>query len=163
MAWRLVQLTESEQQLVRHERFHHPHPGIQRRFEVIWLLHCGQLQAQVCQIAGVSLKTVDRILRDYSERGLDGVRRWDCTGPTSKLQAHAATLEQMFRDHPPRTIAEAAELIEQATGIRRGPTQVRAFLKRLGLKWRRIGAVPIPPKKVWTNMSPIKLSSTPNS
>jgi transposase len=37
---------------------------------------------------------------------------------------------------------------QQQTGIRRGLTQVRHFLKgRLGLRWRKVGAIPVPPKK----------------
>src|SRR5208337_3816688 len=48
---------------------------------------------------------------------------------------------------PVCTIAEACDRIEKLTGIRRSPTQVRKFLKDLGLKWQRIRAVPVPPKK----------------
>ena len=41
-----------------------------------------------------------------------------------------------------------AEYIEQQTGVRRGLSQVRHFLKdRLGLRWRKTGAIPVPPKK----------------
>ena len=45
------------------------------------------------------------------------------------------------------TIAEACDRIEKLTGIRRSPTQVRQFLKDLGLKWQRIRAIPVPPNK----------------
>src|SRR3954467_12045723 len=39
-------------------------------------------------------------------------------------------------------------MIAEQTGIRRGLSQVRHFLKdRLGLRWRRTGAIPVPPKK----------------
>ena len=39
-------------------------------------------------------------------------------------------------------------LIEQQTGVRRGLSQVRHFLKdRLGLCWRKTGAIPVPPQK----------------
>lgn len=44
--------------------------------------------------------------------------------------------------HPPATVAEAAEKIFQLTGIRRKPTQVRRFLKHLGMKPRRVAALP---------------------
>jgi hypothetical protein len=53
-----------------------------------------------------------------------------------------------FRRQPPRSVAEAAQRIEQFTGILRKPTQVRAFLRNtLGLHWRKVAAVPLPPKK----------------
>ena len=44
--------------------------------------------------------------------------------------------------HPPATVAEAAEKIAELTGVRRKPTQVRQFLKRLGMKPRKVAAIP---------------------
>ena len=39
-------------------------------------------------------------------------------------------------------------IIEQQTGVRRGLSQVRHFLKgRLGLRRRKTGAIPVPPQK----------------
>jgi transposase len=58
------------------------------------------------------------------------------------LDAHAATLETYFKDHPPRTVAEAQQAIKAQTGIERSPTQVQAFMKRLGMKCRKVGYVP---------------------
>jgi hypothetical protein len=43
-------------------------------------------------------------------------------------------------------VKEAQQVIAQRTGIRRGQTQVRRFLHRLGLQPRRVAAVPLPPK-----------------
>src|SRR5205823_5532870 len=61
---------------------------------------------------------------------------------------HAASLEEHFLEHPPRSAKHAQAVIEQRTGIRRGLTQVRRFLKDgLGLAWRMAGAIPVPPKK----------------
>jgi transposase len=58
------------------------------------------------------------------------------------LDAHATTLETYFKVHPPRTVAEAQHAIQAQTGIERSPTQVQAFLKRLGMKCRKVGYVP---------------------
>lgn len=58
------------------------------------------------------------------------------------MDAHAATLETYFKDHPPRTVAEAQQAIKTQTGIERSPTQVQAFMKRLGMKCRKVGYVP---------------------
>ena len=62
--------------------------------------------------------------------------------PTSALLEHQATVEAYFRQHPPATIAEAAAAIERLTGIRRKPTQVRAFLQKIGLKRLKTYSVP---------------------
>jgi len=42
----------------------------------------------------------------------------------------------------PKTCAEAAGKIEEITGIRRCNTQVRVFLKKRGVRYRKVGSVP---------------------
>ena len=51
-----------------------------------------------------------------------------------------------FEKQPATTIAEACERIFQLTGLRRGPSRAK-FLKDLGLKFYRVRAIPVPPKK----------------
>jgi hypothetical protein len=62
--------------------------------------------------------------------------------PQSQLVEHKRTLEEYFRAHPPATSAEAAARIEELTGIKGGPTQTREFLKKLGMKPRKVGQIP---------------------
>ena len=65
--------------------------------------------------------------------------------PAGVLAGHRPTLEAEFRDRPPHTVAEACDRVERLTGVRRGPTQVRRFLREgLGLRWRKVAAVPVP-------------------
>lgn len=49
---------------------------------------------------------------------------------TSELMDHRESWEASFRHHPPHTVAEACQRIQDETGIERRPTQVRAFLKK---------------------------------
>ena len=51
-------------------------------------------------------------------------------GHESALEAHASLIEQELEKHPPQSSHEAGALIEKLTGIKRSPTQVRAFLKK---------------------------------
>ena len=89
----------------------------------------------------------------YRDGGLDGLRRWDVTGPVSDMAAYRDAIRESLTEPPVRTVAEACERIDQLTGLRRGPTQVRKFLKGLGLKWQRVRAIPVPPKKTWPSTS----------
>jgi transposase len=59
------------------------------------------------------------------------------------MQAHHDTLEDYFREHPPATIPQAVKVIEQLTGLKRSPTQVGIFLKKLGLKRLKTYAIPV--------------------
>lgn len=115
---------------IRHERFHHPHPRVQLKMEVLWLLSQKLSQVRVAELAGVGRRTVERYLDEYRRGGLDAVRQVQFRKPSSALAEHAGTLEDYFLEHPPRSTAEAQAAIERLTGIRRGLTQVRAFLKK---------------------------------
>jgi transposase len=55
---------------------------------------------------------------------------------------HRERLEAYFKEHPPATIKPARAVIAEQTGIERSPTQVRGFLRRLGLQCRKVGQLP---------------------
>jgi transposase len=151
MSWLRVQLTAEQQQIVNAERESHPQEHVRRKMLVLWLLHCGISRAKAAEVAGLGRATVQRYVAAFRAGGLDGLRQWGVTGPVSDLAAHRDLIREEFTRQPARSIAEACERIEQRTGIRRQPTQVRKFLKTMGLKWQRVRAVPVPPKKLSTN------------
>ena len=156
-------MAEDEQRIVNEERELHPELHVRRKMLVLWSLHCGLKQAQAANVAGVGLATVSRYVAAYRNGGLDGLRQWNVQGPVSDLAAHHETIRQAFEQQPVSTTAEACMRIEQLTGLKRGQTQVRRFLKGLGMKWQRIRAIPVPPKKTWRSMSPSRpCFTTPN-
>jgi transposase len=160
MAWFRIELTEEQQRIVNAERDSHPLEHVRRKMLVLWLLHCGLTRQKAAEVSGTGRATVQRYVAAFKEGGLDGLRAWDVTGPVSDLQAHRDRIKEEFTRTPVRSTAEACERIERLTGIRRQPTQVRKFLKDLGLKWRRVRAIPIPPKKTSRNTSKTRLSSS---
>jgi transposase len=127
---RLTFSAEAQQALHR-ERFEHPHPRVQQRLEVLWLISQGLVYAEVARLAGVSEATVDRYVAAYRRGGLDALRQlnWG-KAPTSALLEYQESLEESFRRQPPQTVAEACQRIKDETGLERRPTQVRAFLKK---------------------------------
>jgi transposase len=74
------------------------------------------------------------------------------------MAAYRDLIRESFEKQPVRTVAEACERVFQLTGLRRGPSQVRKFLKDLGLKFQRVRMVPVPPKKTWPSTSPSRPS-----
>jgi transposase len=163
MAWLRVQLTEEQQRIVNEERSSHPNPRIREKMLVLWLLHHGVTRQKAAEIVGVGRATVQRSVAAFREGGLDGLRQWNVQHRSSEMAAYRDLIRESFAKQPVRTIAEASERIYQLTGLRRGPSQVRKFLKDLGLKWQSVRPLPVPPKKTWPSTSPPKrLSSTPN-
>jgi transposase len=119
-----------DQQALHKERYEHPHPRVQQRMEVLWLISQGVIYSQAARLAGVSEATVDRYVAVYRQGGLEALREFNWCKPTSALLDHRDSLEESFRQHPPTTVAEACQRIKEETGLDRRPTQVRAFLKK---------------------------------
>ena len=143
---RSIPFSAADVEALAHDRYHHPDPRVQRKVEVLWLKHKGLTHDAIADLAGVSRSSVQRYLDEYLQGGLEQIRRCPWTGPASGLDEHRQSLEAHFRQHPPRSLKEAQDTIQRRTGIRRGLTQVRRFLQRLGLKPRKVAAIPIPPK-----------------
>jgi transposase len=145
---RRFEFTEEQRQTIAHERFYHPDPAVQRRMEILWLKLHGETHERIAVLTETSRRTVQRVLDLFWNGGLEAVRQFHWHRPTSELTAHARTLEEEFRQRPPHTVAEACQRIEELTGVVRGREQVRLFLKQqLGLNWRKVAAVPVPPKQ----------------
>jgi transposase len=145
---RTITFTPEERRDLAHDRYHHPDPRVQRKMEVLWLKSHGLTHDAIATYADVSRRTVQRYLDEYLEGGLPRLHRCPGNHPQSALVDHETSLEEYFHEHPPRSTKQARAIIEQHTGVRRGLSQVRHFLKdHLGLRWRKVGAIPVPPKK----------------
>jgi transposase len=163
MAWLRVRLTEEQQRVVNEERSSHPSPRTREKMLVIWLLHHGVKRRDAAQIVGVSRATVQRYVAAFRQGGLEGLRRVNHHRRVSEMAAYRELIGQSFQERPVRTVAEACERIFELTGLRRGPSQVRKFLKDMGLKFLRVRPIPVPPKKTWPSTSrPRRLSTMTN-
>src|SRR3954471_18412725 len=126
---RTFTFTADERRALAHLRYHHPDPRVQRRIEVVWIKSHGLAHGRIAVYADVSLRTVQRYLDDYHEGGLERLCRRREHQPRAALLEHEISLEEHFEAHPVRSARQARAVIEQRTGIRRGLTQVRHFLR----------------------------------
>jgi transposase len=128
---RHFEFTDADLAQIAHDRYHHPHPRVQEKMEVLWLKSRGIGHTEIARLTGLGRRTVQRYLGEYLAGGLAECRRLKWPGQPSALHDHTATLEDYFLAHPPRSTAEAQATIEKLTGVTRGLTQVRQFLKKL--------------------------------
>jgi transposase len=147
MGWYRVQWTEEQQRVVNAERDSHPDEHVRRKMLTLWLLHHGLTREKAAEVTGIGRATAQRYVAAFRDSGLEGLRRWKVKGPVRDLAGYAPKIHAAFEEQPVATIAEACERIERLTGLRREPTQVSKFLTGLGLKWRRVRAIPVPPPK----------------
>ena len=143
---RQITFPEADVQAIAHDRYHHPDPRVQRHLEILWLKHHGLTHEDIALLADSSRSTVQRTLTAYRQGGLERIRQLPSREASGELDDHRVSLQELFSQQPPRSVKEAQHLIERHTGIRRGETQVRRFLHRLGLKPLKTIAIPIPPK-----------------
>ena len=127
---------------LHYERFNHPHPRVQLKMEAMYLRGKDFSCKDVCAICKISKWTLINYTKDFVSGGVEGLKKFDCSGRSSSLEKHAKTLKEEFRKRPPHTASEAAERIARLTGVKRKLTQVKAFLKNNGFKYRKAGHVP---------------------
>jgi len=137
-----LEFSTEEIAALHYERFHHPHPRVQLRMEAVYLKSQQLPHQEICRLAGITGNTLRAYLRAYTAGGLARLKQLNFYQPPSPLWAQRASIEQQLTAHPPATIKQARALIAAQTGIARSPTQIRAFLHRLGLKCRKVGMLP---------------------
>ncbi len=116
--------------IINRERFYHPQPHVMVRVHVPALHAKGENATRIAELLGLDRKTAQTRLQTYEKYGLDGIYRYDKHVPTSEPEGFSKLIEDELAKNPPRSSAEAGAKIAEWTGIKRSPTQVRAFLKK---------------------------------
>ena len=140
----MLRITFSEPEItdLRYERYQHPHPRVQMKMEALLLQSRNLPHHEIAACVGVSGPTLRTYFRTYLIGGIAALREVHFYQPESELERHRTTLVAHFSAHPPANATHAAAMIEELTGIKRSPTQIRIFLKKLGLKRLKTYAIP---------------------
>ncbi len=77
----------------------------------------------------------------YQAGGREALRPFNPHPHTAVWDRQATTFRETFAAQPPHPVPEAGDRIKALTGVRRGPTPVRAWLKN-GLGRRQTGPIP---------------------
>jgi transposase len=134
--------TDDERTTFDQQRFQYPDPRIQRRFEILWLHAHGKFAPEISTLVKRDRRTVRNVIKNYQEGGIDLVTKLESNHPTSELAKHKTSLIEEFTLRPPASGKEAAFRIETLTGHKRSPERVRVFMHCIGMKFRKVGAIP---------------------
>jgi len=110
--------------------------------EALWLKSQNLPHKDICRFTRISKHTLCTYLEAYKEGGINKLKEINFYKPKSILSLHTKPIETYVREHPPASINEARDKIQELTGIRRSPTQVRQFLILLGMRPRKVGMMP---------------------
>jgi transposase len=137
-----ISFGEADIEALRYWRFQHPDPRVQVRMEALYLRSQKVANGEILRLCGISKASFHRYLKAYVTGGIEQLKHFEPRRPRSALHPYRPTIEAEFQQRPPATVAEAAARIEALTGIVRKPTQVRQFLKALGMQPRKVGMIP---------------------
>jgi transposase len=137
-----IEFSTEEVEQLHYERRYHPHPRVRQRMETVYLKAVGYPHQEIGRIVAISQKTLRGYLQMYRAGGLEGLQALNFYRPQSELEDYREQLEAEFEARPAKSINEAGQRIEELSGIRRSPTQVEQFLKKLGLKRLKVGQIP---------------------
>lgn len=137
-----IDFAAKDVEALEYERLRHPHPRVQQKMWAVWMKAQARPHHEICRLVSISENTLRSYLHEFIEGGVEGLKELSFYKRTSALDAHRGSLETFFRENPPVTAAHARAEIHRMTGIRRGLTQTRHYLHRLGLGFRKVGAVP---------------------
>lgn len=110
---------------------------------VLYLRGKGLRPGPSAQAADVHLNSVTRWTKCYMAEGLSGLLAVKDYRPKSDLVTYTDQIKADFEKNPPRCASQARKRIEELTGLKRGITQIRKFLKHV-LKFRYRKFRPLP-------------------
>ena len=137
-----INLSVNESALLRDLHQNHIHPVIRQRAHVILLRSRKIPNDQVSIISGLGETTIINYVHQYIEKGISWVTTLNFRKPVSQLQSFDAEILAYFEKNPVSTISQACKEVAKLTGVTVKNTQMRAYLKKLGIKWRKVGGIP---------------------
>ncbi len=69
-----INFTQEERNQLNYERYHHPHPQVQKKMEVLYLKTQGLLHQEIRRLCQISKTTLVRYLRQYQQGGIEQLK-----------------------------------------------------------------------------------------
>ena len=137
-----LNLSKAEIQRLNYERYYYPCPHVQKRIQAVYFKTMGISNKMIGKLTGIHREIVGDWIRVYLKGGFEALCQNNYGTNKSELEKHSDGILQSFIQRPPMTAKEAKARIEELTGISRSPSQVRAFMKRHGLRYLQTGHIP---------------------
>jgi transposase len=133
-----INFTQEEVDKLHYERYHHPHALVQKKMEVLYLKSQEIKHKDICSLCKISKTTLTKYIKQYQVGGIEELKKLDYKGQPSELNQYRDLLKEHFQKNPASSVAEARDMIEKLTGIKRSLTQVREFMKRNALRYLKV-------------------------
>ena len=137
-----IELSNAEQSQLQDLQQNHIHPHIRRRALVLLLRYEKIPNDKITSITGLCENTIIDYVQLYQDGGIKRLTELHFRKPVSQLQPFDELIKTHFEKNPVATIAQACKEMEVLTGIAIKNTQMRHYLKNLGIHWRKVNSIP---------------------
>ena len=113
------------------------HNRVRKKMLAIYLKSLEFKHKDIERVCRISRPTLACYLKNYKEKGIENFKKINFYQPESDLKDHEETLKKYFEEYPPSSSNDAKEKIKELTNIERSPTQIRNFMKKIGVKFAK--------------------------
>ncbi|MGH7511239.1 MAG: helix-turn-helix domain-containing protein [Gemmatimonadales bacterium] len=106
------------------------------RTHLVQAVRSGISKAEAADVFGVSVRTVDRYLKQLAESGALAAKPIPGR-PRQISREQDAQLAAQLRAHPDVTLTQHCQLWQQAQGVRVSPATMSRAIQRLGWTWKK--------------------------
>lgn len=139
----VIELTFSEKGIEELQALQlHPHPVVRRRALILILKNQEVPHHKIAKIADVCENTVRNCFEAYQQGGIEQLKTMNFYQPQSRLKPFESVVREYFDKTPPATIAQACADIQKRTGVSLENTQMRAYIKSIGIRRRKVNSIP---------------------
>lgn len=124
-------ISEAEMTTLKYYKKYHTSWLIRLRMQVVEL-RCRRMAAKdIVQLLDVHPSSITNWVKMYIADGVKGLLKVESYRPQSDLVTYRDQILEAFKKQAPTSIGQAAKRITQLTGLSRGLTQIRYFLKNV--------------------------------
>jgi transposase len=136
-------ISKNDLKVISKRRHDHPDKKVRLRLNILWFTSQCDSAPQIAKFVGASTRHVFKIIEMYKTDGLKCVTEVNHFKQQSKLEGFSSLIREEFEKKPPASVKEAKIRIKELTGIKRSLTQIRVFIKKLGMRLLKTGAIPM--------------------
>lgn len=138
-----IQFTEADSNNLYNYLLKGSHHKIRLKSLALYLKFLGFTHSQITIFCRISEPTLASYLNDFNTNGFESLQTLKWNGQKSELDNFIDQIDTDFSKNPPKTTLEAKERIFKLTGINRGQTQIRNFMKdKLNYRFLKTGSLP---------------------
>lgn len=137
----VINFTEDDIQALRVLQ-EHQHNFIRRKALTLLLKSYGIAHNKIAKIVGISENSMRQYFKEYVQGGISSIKAINFNTPMSSLEPFKDKILTYLNQSPPTSIKQACEEIGAITGIKLKESAMRAYLKSIGVKCRKVCGIP---------------------